>query len=456
MKQITNLVPILIFQLIGLEGCSSLTSATECVHDHDCPGEDQICRYGECVPSEKEPQRKTDDVEGTETDTPSDTEETSVDDTTETSDDDTENEQPVIPEAPLIDGEPSCGHTDPTWTWNHPNGTAYMEYRINDAKWIPAGDARSHTDEFPPDTTIVFGVRACNASNQCSRSDFTTVIEPTSTYPEQQPTIWDDISKDDLAISPENRVVAIACHNCYVYSDISDSSESSTTQVVNNAVGQNADLIGLDIITENESLFISREDPLSPAERPPFDIVLSNQTFTDSDALLFIELKEDDTSNTSEDDPETLAPLLLQTLDAHREAMRNGRPVFFRAFADFMTRMPYLEAIDEALDDYPMIARYAKFSAILSLPLEEVEMIRKLKASFGFLDMIEIQYGTEQLQRAIDTAREEGLSVALWGIPKADWDPEIIQQADLLIVNLALDSDKVSPLKTVLSTPGDI
>ena len=232
---------------------------------------------------------------------------------------------------------------------------------------------------------------------------------------------------------------------------------------IDEAIRRNVDLIGVDIILEGGQLLINGEDSSNPEEKLSIDDILTNTDFQSSNILLAVEIKEDDTAHTDLDDPEALAENLLTKLVEHTVFMTHGRPVLFRTFVDNPDdRMPYLSKIHEMLlRKYPMLEPHARFSATFFNFWEDpkVSKVKDLKAKYSFLDMIEIYYDTPttysddfKIKKFINVVHKQDIAVALCYVPTSGWDPDQIQNADLLIMDLDENVDNVTPLRAAISS----
>ena len=313
-----------------------------------------------------------------------------------------------IPAVPLLGGEASCNHSDPTWIWTRPANTDYLQYRINGGAWSDT-NAQTYTGSGMSGT-VSFEVRACNGLDACSNAAvFVTTIEHFGT---SYPTVWNGVANASLPMTPLGNVVPICCHNCYNGIDNAVLSTEDAMTKINVAVSRGAALIELDVALAGSDICLTHEDVSTCTGRPTLPEILDDSAFRISDAILFIEIKEDDAP------VDVFADALIPLLEANRDYMKNGRPVFFRAFS---SRRSYLTAVRERLAASPLISNYAKFSVLYNA-LEDSgiaafqQTIETEVAAAGF-DMVEVKYTSKDLLSILSFAKSLGLAVGVWTIP---------------------------------------
>lgn len=226
--------------------------------------------------------------------------------------------------------------------------------------------------------------------------------------------IWQGVAKADLATSPLGNVVPLSCHNCYNGPNNEVYSAAEANAKIDRALGRNADLIELDIADAGGTLCVTHDDVASCGSRPTLQQIFDNSRFADADALVFAELKEGNV------DADTFATRLLTALDDNRAFATSGRPFFIRAFHG---RIAYLQAIQDRLGDYPMIAPHLRFSVLYGR--NAVARVADFQAAMeadvlgnGF-HMVELEYRTKNLAGLTAFARSQGLAVGLYTIPGA-------------------------------------
>ncbi len=316
-----------------------------------------------------------------------------------------------VPETPTIEGEASAGHPDPLWRWNQPANTHHFQIRLDGSSWQETTDQEYRASDLA-EGDHTFEVQACNEQGACSQpGSFLTTVEY---FGEDLAPVWAGAARTDYAISPLGNPVFISCHNCYngPGNEVYDTQQALAK--IHRALVRGADLIELDVAlaADGATFCVVHGDPADCGDSPTLEEILSDQAFQQSDALLFVELKEQDA------DPGNFALMLLDLLDRHREFVRNGRPFFLRIFAD---RLVYLHAVDDYLAAYPFIAPYVRFSVLYGRnayqdPGAFQQAIRADALNPGF-HMVEFHYQTKNLEGLLQFARQNGLGVGLWTIP---------------------------------------
>jgi hypothetical protein len=312
------------------------------------------------------------------------------------------------PEAPIIDGEPSAGHTDLTWTWNEPaltdhfvvvlDGGAEQTLPLTTRRFDAQVELGAHTLE----------VRACSPLGACSAGQFSTLVE---LFGAQYSAPWRGVKKPDLATSPLGNVVPLSCHNCYsgrpgnVVLDT-----GAALAKIGRALSRGADLIEIDVTDAGGKLYASHEDVAAPGQHPTLQGLLDDETLRDSAALLFMEIKESDA------DPAAFAQSLLDVLDQNRAYAQNGRPIVLR---HFQSGLRYLTALQELLPSYPMLRSYVRFSVLYparsDIAALQLDIAADAEAN-GFWG-IELEYRNPNAMGAVRYAQSLGLAAGLYTIP---------------------------------------
>ncbi len=317
----------------------------------------------------------------------------------------------LLPASPEVEGEISCGHPDPLWRWTRPEHTDHFEARLDGGQWARQ-DATELRAVDLDEGDHLFEVRACNDLGGCSAPGvFSTTIEY---FGLDYPAPWRGVARRDLARSPLGNVAALSCHNCYNGPGNELYDQTQALAKIHRALGRGADLIELDLAWAGGRFCLYHGDPDDCSQAPGLEDVLDDQILAQSDALLFIELKEQDS------DPDAFALALLDLLDRHREYVRNGRPLYLRKFS--VTR-EYLDALAIHAEDYPFIEPYLRFSVLYSSgsyddPASFQQAIQRDVLDQGY-DMAEFNYQTKNLAGLIWFARKNGAGVGIWTIPGA-------------------------------------
>jgi hypothetical protein len=312
------------------------------------------------------------------------------------------------PDAPNIDGEPSAGHTDLTWTWNTPALTDHFVVVLDDGaeQQLPLTATRFEAEvELGPHT---LEVRACSALGACSKSRFESVVE---LFGLQYTAPWRGVKKPDLATSPLGNVVPLSCHNCYSGrpGNVVLDADAALAKI-GRALQRGADLIEIDVADIGGKLYASHEDETSAGQHPTLESLLDAADLLGAEALLFMEIKESDA------EPAAFAQSLLDLLDTRRSYACNGRPIVLR---HFQSGLRYLTAIQALLPSYPMIRSYVRFSVLYPARTDTAALqldIESDAAQNGFWG-IELEYRNESVMGAVRYAQSLGLAAGLYTIP---------------------------------------
>jgi hypothetical protein len=259
------------------------------------------------------------------------------------------------PAMPVIIGEKSSGHNDLYWSWNKPTNTSHFQVQVNQ------GAVQRITNQFIRLENAVLGVhtvkvKACFQDNTCS--DFQSFQSVYEHFGVNNSPSWKGVARQNLTKTALGNQVPLSCHNCYA------SSLASTITKIHTNIDRQADLIELDIVDENDKLCVIHDDLENCSTRGTLSQVLSDTKFKNHDSMLFIEIKERDKS------PESFAIQFLNVLNANRDFIKNGRPVFVRIFYNAIS---YLKAIQNAKKDYPLIQNYLRFS-VLYTPRDDLSV----------------------------------------------------------------------------------
>ncbi|MBU1239467.1 hypothetical protein KKF84_16155 [Myxococcota bacterium] len=314
-----------------------------------------------------------------------------------------------IPDMPVIDGEPSAGHDAPVWLWNSPVGTDHFMFRLDGGSFTQT-IAQQHTAAGLTEGLHTLEVAACNSQGGCSpAASFDTTVEY---FGAANPLPWQGVARANLATTAIGNVVPLSCHNCYNGPSNEVFNTAGALSKIHSALTNGADLIELDIADAQGTLCVYHGDLASCGGSPALPEMLADSTLAASSAMLFIELKEGDMA------PDDFAVALLDLFNSHREFVKNGRPIFFRAFN---SKLNYLQAISNHLTNYPLIAPYIRFSvlygknAIADVSQFQTE-IAAIVAGNQF-HLVEFDYRQKHLPGLRAYARAQGVGTGVYTIP---------------------------------------
>jgi cysteine-rich repeat protein len=315
----------------------------------------------------------------------------------------------LIPDMPVITGEISAGHISPTWFWNSPANTDHFMWRLDSGAW-QSTNLQTTTANNLSLGAHTLEVSACNIIDDCSlAATFTTTIQFLGG---SYPTIWQGVSNPNLATTAIGNVVPISCHNCYNGPSNEIYTTAGALAKINNAISHQADLIELDICDAAGTMCVYHGETTSCTGKPTLSSLLADSSFSNSNSMLFIEIKESGLL------ADTFATNLLDILNSNRAFVKNGRPVFIRAFSGSIS---YLQAISNALPNYPLIENYFKFSVLygknsISAVADFQTHILTNIANNQF-HMVEFDYKQKNLPGLTKYAQSLGLGVGVYTIP---------------------------------------
>jgi cysteine-rich repeat protein len=340
-----------------------------------------------------------------------------------------------IPQAPQLQGEPSAGHVQLTWTWPVVEGASVLRARLGDVTRELEGTATAVSMEVAGPGEHTLELVACNAHGRCGpTASFTTTVEFFGT---QLTAGWRGVARRQLTTSALGNVAAVSCHNCYngPGNEVLNAEEMSAT--IQKALSRGADLIEVDLAELNGVIHATHDDGVSSEGRPTLAEVLAIPALQTSDALLFLEIKEQD------GDPSWMARELLSALDANRAFARNGRPVFVRAF-EWST--PVLREMQRLAPEFPAVAPYVRYSLLLwsdDAPTSQALADRVMRGVVerGF-HAVEFKFDHPALWDGVALARSLGLLVNVYTLPVVEGDILALMlrdQVDMITTDLRVD-----------------
>jgi hypothetical protein len=319
---------------------------------------------------------------------------------------------PPVMDKPVIEGESSVGHDQPTWTWTTPASTDYFRVRLNGNTWLSVA-SNKYVSPSLPEGAYLIEVQACSVNNVCSvAASFQTTVE---FFGKNFPPFWKGVSKMNLATTVLGNMSPISCHNCYNGPANEVLSVLEARAKIEQAQLNDADLIEIDIADAAGTLCATHDDVPSCASLPTLKDLLAHPPLVNGHAMLFLEIKEQNAT------PAQFAAQLLTTLNEQREVyVRNGRPIFLRAFRG---RLPYLLALKQSLDSYPFLKHYVRFSVLYGK--NEIADVKGFQDSIqadvidNGLQMVELDYTNNNILGLTRFARANGLGVGVYTIPGA-------------------------------------
>ena len=316
----------------------------------------------------------------------------------------------VIPGMPGVIGEESAGHTNVTWQWTLPLGTDHFVYTINSGTPQTVGNQTRSVTQTLNEGSHTIRVKACNSASGCSsEAMYTTQVKFFGT---KYSPAWQGVSKSDLAESPLGNTVPLSCHNCYNGINNVLLSTSDANKKISKAVERSADLIEIDIVDIGGVLYALHDDTSTvPRGIPTLQELLDNPTLRDSEAMLFLEIKERGT------DPAQFAELLMSVMEKNTDFVHNGRLLFIRAFAD---QFEYVTAVKNLAAKMPFLAPYLRYHLLYKNHgnIDAWQSAIKVEVFDRGFHGVEIQFASENLFSILNYAKSLNLTTGIWTVPK--------------------------------------
>jgi hypothetical protein len=215
---------------------------------------------------------------------------------------------------------------------------------------------------------------------------------------------WSGVNRA-LATSPNGNVVAISCHNCY-----GDTNALTTTEVAK-ALARTFDLVEFDVTLHADGKVYVEHTDSEESTRGTFAQALANTSLRDSDRLLFIEIKE---NYSSQGETDLMMLSVLRSIAAGGYAAA-GRPAVLRAFMDSKNRHQHLIRAKSLLAaaEFDAIRPHIRFHTLLQADIRNG--IRTTK-DLGFHG-IELEYRMADLFGALMQAKLLGLGAGVYTTP---------------------------------------
>lgn len=246
---------------------------------------------------------------------------------------------------------------------------------------------------------------------------------------------WQGVTKS-LPTTSLGNVVATSCHNCYMGSGDKIYNATNANAKINNAISNGADLIEIDIAEFNGVIYAAHDEPWSSRDNPALDRLLDNNALLNSEAMLFLEVKERGLA------PITFARLVLDMIKSRKTYAHKGRLIFFRSFS---SNLAYLIAIRDALSSYPEIAPYVRFSVLYDTDVLGPKLYGHIDSEVVANNFhgVEVKHTSENLFAHLTYARSLGLMAGIWTVTAESGDVTIgALREDVDQITMQLDADK--------------
>lgn len=221
---------------------------------------------------------------------------------------------------------------------------------------------------------------------------------------------WHGVNKE-FSVSPNGNVAAISCHNCYVFSKpLSSENQQATVDKLEEAIAQDADLLELDIMYQNNQWVIAhdRGHCYSTSTCASLGEVLSDAglNLESADQVMFIELKDwpDDVPNNAYEG------LINNFLSSN--LVSEGRPIVFRTFNEKRDHLTALQGI-LGQSQYDGVRKDILLSELFWNEKNSIALHQDLikTASDSGFDMVEFNHRIKNVSSYIAYAKALGLGV---------------------------------------------
>ncbi len=248
------------------------------------------------------------------------------------------------------------------------------------------------------------------------------------------PQWWSKVSSR-FKKTPLGHPVAVSCHNCYRDTiNGKDLSLEEANEKIDDAIQNGANLIEIDLAFDNEQVLCAYHGNPSACDvdggnsAPRFGDLLDNEVFQDSQALLFIEVKET-TSSVSEQ--EEFARTMLDEIVRHGDTYLNDeRPVIFfgRTTNIAVMKTLYQVANEDAYREY---RDFMKFGLLFySTSRSEIESY--VNDPDFQMDLIDFDYTIKDVMMLTDLAQSLGLVVGYFTFYSPLYMAALREEADII------------------------
>jgi cysteine-rich repeat protein len=319
------------------------------------------------------------------------------------------------PEPPRIRGAASMAPGRALWTWSQPEGSTRVELRLDGEPLDTPDQARLSVPLSPGEHTLE--ARACSASACSPWATHRTVAEA---FGQSLPVGLVDTARK-FARTSLGHAVAIGCERCASDAEGAPLSPAATASALERAVARGSDLIALSVASVGGELRVSPQDTATGAGLPRLADVLALPALRDGDALVLLDLAENEPRLADAVTPVQLAEALRDAFADAPTLARNGRPLLVRTSHG---NRVYLSALREALTEAPELAPYVRYvlrdpeGAIAEFyALDALSSEAPLVPSLDFVDAVSFGYAAPDLPNRITLSRRAGRAVIIEGVP---------------------------------------
>ncbi len=222
-------------------------------------------------------------------------------------------------------------------------------------------------------------------------------------------TYWEGTSRT-MATTPLGNVSAVSAHNCYVVASQPSTSLAQTLDLIHAAQANGADLIELDVKSEDGVIYVDHDDE-GTNTGAHLSAVLSDPALLAGDQVLFVEIKEKT--------PDGAFIHQLLSLFAGTTYARPGRALVLRSFNDIRANLKLAQA---ALDTpaflglRPWVKLNELFGKNQAASIAAAQQLIRQASLDGFAG-VEFHYQDRDLFGKLGFARSLGLGINVWTIP---------------------------------------
>jgi cysteine-rich repeat protein len=320
-----------------------------------------------------------------------------------------------VPEAPALRGAPSMAPGRELFTWSMPDGTTRIELRLDGASVATPDEPRLRVRLSPGDHTLQ--ARACNDVGCSSWAERSTVVE---SFGAARPVGLTDTARK-LSRTSLGHDVALGCARCLSDEDGTARAPDAAIEGLTRALTLGSDVIHLSVASIEGELRATPRDSASADDLPSLADILSVPALRDGDALVLLDLVENEPRLTDSAGARPFAEALRAALEAAPHVGRNGRPLLVRS--SFANRS-YLTALHDALRDVPELEPYVRY--VLRDPEEPVGNFfapdalspeKPLVPDFAWVDAVSFSCAAPDLPNRITLSRRAGRAVIVDDVP---------------------------------------
>jgi len=345
-------------------------------------------------------------------------------------------DSPCAPPVPTIAGAASMAPARVLWTWSAPEAGLRSELQLDGEPVEAPAEQRFARALEPGEHTL--SVRACDAEGTCS--DWATHHTVVEAFGAALPRALRD-SKRSIARTALGHPLALGCNGC-VAPAADGASPEAAVLTLERALARGADVVQL-------SVAIGVPLPLAR--------VLGRAALRASDAIVLIDIVENEPRQLGSVTPDVLAEALLDALAGAPELVGNGRPLWLRTRYE---SRGYLAAVHDAAQARPELGPYLRYllrdpgAAVADFyaavpPTPEAPFVRH----YDFVDAVSLDYTLHNLPYRIERSRQAGRAVILDGVPSASGHGHALIAALRERADVILTSYRVDQARAIATAP---